>query len=131
MWNARVIFAVLNVLGLLASLATHLSTFADDPVVAPPWAWGLHVGIFLVCAPAFLLARSGDAGASADGLFAHSPRWMVVASVGFFVYALINFGIFLRAVEGSAGRRPDGTYYLHRKGTFVRELTAAEYRRHE
>ncbi len=118
------VFGWLAWLGLAVSLAVHLSTFFPGGASTqwPGW-FALHVGVFVVFFPAMLaVARRG---------LQRDFRWfqgkglslLVVA----FLYALVNFGLFIaRAGDGSPAT-VDGRRVLQRKGTVLRELSESEY----
>src|SRR5690348_9173374 len=123
------VFLVLAVLGFFASLVVHFSTFTSHPI-AMERSWPLHFGIFIVFIPAALIQRRSrrdakDATAAAAATprpgragwrehFPHAPAWMHAALTVFFVYALVNFALFIYR-DARTGGRPeirDGKYYL-------------------
>jgi len=87
-------FMILAALGFALSAAVHVASLMG---VQTPYAFALHVGIFVVWFPAVLFVRR-KAGTSRglDALkvaFANCPPWMLVAIGFLFVYTLVNFFI--------------------------------------
>lgn len=127
----RLICCALAAVGLAASVVVHFSTFAGvDPLDLWPAAWLLHVGIFVVFIPAFGWKK--EEGTPHRGSFAQlypgAPRWMGALTTAFFVYALVNFGLFVIQVsEGQPRQQEDGTYVLGRGGAVVRPITKGEF----
>ncbi len=91
-------FVALSVLGLVLSLAAHLGALLGLNV--PPAAMALHVGIFIVWIPAVITANSSltekyERKDYWKVVLRGAPKWMQYMTFGFFIYALINFAIFL------------------------------------
>jgi hypothetical protein len=129
------IFAALAAAGLAVSAAVHFSTFAGvDPLDVLPLVWVLHLGIFLVFAPGIAAAnrvKRGDRGSFASQ-FPHAPRWLIGMTGFLFVYALVNFAVFIFLMrDGSPTRREDGTYAVTDHGRVVREISAGEFHRRQ
>ncbi|MEO2091992.1 MAG: hypothetical protein ABGY75_21265 [Gemmataceae bacterium] len=96
---------VFAAVGLAASVVCHALGWLG---VEPPGgkaAVGLHVGIFVVWIPLCLLAnRTIPKGKEAtegnmNHLAADLPRWAGAAMIGVFVYALVNFALFMWAAR--------------------------------
>src|SRR5262249_54071335 len=125
----RYFIGAVGVLGLLLSLLVHLQTYAGIDVGADhPAVWALHVGCLLVNLPMVVSAWL-------DHGFAPSwrdmyPRWARVLLVMAGIYAAANFLLFLLLSGGAHAEVRDGRYVLHRHGTIVRELSAADYHLH-
>src|SRR5437763_10832851 len=122
----RLTFGTLATAGLLLSLLVHVSTFlGGDPIGVSPLVMLLHLGIFVVCLPAFYFAtrepRAARHRLSRDEL-KHAPRWLLGLSGFFFAYGIVNFVIFFFLQPGSPHQRPDGTYYLSSHGRLLREI---------
>jgi hypothetical protein len=120
---------LLALLGFLLSLAAHVAALAGvDVGKRVPWVWGLHVGVFVVFFPFVMSSRKllGPRTSlwSVRTLF---PTWVRVIGAAVFVYALINFALFITATEGGSPRVRDGHFVLLDHGRVIRELSAAEY----
>src|SRR4051812_35578363 len=97
------VMVFLAALGLVASLAVHFSTFLGVDEDLFPYVWLLHVGAIAICIPAAVLqthSRSAPGRAlggkgSAKDMCPFAPKWMQRALAVFFVYAFVNFAIFL------------------------------------
>jgi|SRR5215470_5836048 len=87
--------------GLVLSLAVHLMTFFGVQPGGEALFFGLHIGIFPLWLPVVLLAQRMSGGSTRLGwrdwwaLLDGCPHWMKVMTQGFFIYALINFAIFI------------------------------------
>src|SRR5690349_3571163 len=96
---ARLPFLALALLGLALSLITHTAAVLGIEQPLGEWAWLLHVGIFVVWLPAILAIRSQPAlDKRADAWTAAlrgCPVWLRRLSYGFFVYAVLNFALFM------------------------------------
>jgi hypothetical protein len=105
-------------------------TFAHiDLIEKFPLVWSLHVGIFVVFIP-FVLYAKKSAGGNFDfeKLRAMTPNWAGILLLVTFIYAMVNFGLFVFNSEG--GGVPDiwdGQYVLHSHGKLIRYLTEQEY----
>jgi hypothetical protein len=128
MRKLRIVFCWLAGAGLVLGLIVHLSTFADvSPFDVFPPVVGLHIGIFVVFIPALLYSnRTKTSGPGGDALI--MPRPMIALMVASFIYAMVNFAIFIvRMHEGGPHRETDGTFAVKTHGRFVRALDEAEY----
>ena len=56
------------------------------------------------------------------------PAWVVLLGACLFVYAIVNFALFMVATEGGSRTIQDGKYLLLNHGKLIRELSAGEYR---
>src|SRR3954470_9381882 len=98
-----IVFLILALLGLIASVVVHVSTFAAMPPLGMHQTWPLHIGIFIVFLPMILSQqrkqRSGSpAGATAgsmDELLGQAPRWIRQMTTICFIYAIVNFALFM------------------------------------
>lgn len=91
-------FVVLSALGLVLSLAAHIGALLGLNVPGP--AMLLHVGIFIVWIPAvitsnFSLTKKYNRKDFWRVVLRGAPKWMQYMTYGFFVYAFINFFIFI------------------------------------
>ena len=95
--------------GLVISLAVHLLTFAGIQPGGTQLFTGLHIGIFPLWLVVVLLAQQMSGGMRPGwrgwwALLDGCPRWMKLMTQGFFIYALVNFAIFM--VIAPTGKRP-------------------------
>jgi hypothetical protein len=123
---------------LNVSVVFHASTFVIDTMTEWPGVMFIHLAIF----PPFIAAlvhavrasrhTEGKDPRNLDPKFHMAPRWLVILTVVFFIYALVNFGIFAFFLTGGGKTfERDGKHFLIRGGAIVRELNDAEYRRHQ
>lgn len=117
---------------LIVSLIVHVSTFLGiDPMAKWPGVMFIHLTIF----PPFIAAIyygnriGGKMQGREDRVTSSAPGWLQVLAGVFFVYALVNFAIFLVLVEGGVPEERDGRYLLRDHGHILRELSEAEYHR--
>lgn len=90
---------MLSGMGLVASLVVHVGTLLGRSNLFGDKVFALHFGTFVVWIPAVFAVhrltkdfqRRDDWRAALRGC----PRWMKNVTIGFFVYALVNFAIFL------------------------------------
>ena len=125
--QALTIFAII---GFVASLLTHLTTFFGVSVAQYfPWIWILHIGIFIVMIPVVISQRNRSG--SWERMLTLLPNWGKVALPIFFVYALINFALFLFLSQSGVPAIRDGKFVLASHGHVVRELSKQEYEQQE
>jgi hypothetical protein len=120
--------ASIAAMGLALSLAVHTaSLFGVDVMSLVPFVWALHVGVFIVFAPAVLLARKrfGARPVLAE-LRQAFPGWVKVLAGVFFAYAVINFYVSFSSMAGTPAVKV-GQYVLENHGRIVRALSSAEY----
>lgn len=144
-YRVKYTFATFSFLGFAVSLIVHASTFFGvDPEAVSPMVWLLHVGIFLAFGPALYLNQQEKKEKEKDNenktkkkkqrwtdLFPAAPRWLFAMIGVFFVYGLINFGIFMHLLnEGTPTAKDDGTFVLQDHGTLIRSITEDEFHRH-
>jgi hypothetical protein len=98
-------FVALSALGLILSILAHVAGLLGLSV--PSAAVGLHLGIFVVWFPAILASNSLAKHAPRKDywkvVLRGAPRWMQYMTLGFFVYAVVNFILFISV----APRQPD------------------------
>lgn len=115
-------------IGLTLSLVVHsASLFGVDVMSLAPYVWALHIGVFIVFAPAIMSARKrfGARPALAD-LRRAFPGWVQVLAAVFIVYAAINFYVSFTSMDGTPAINA-GQYVLENHGRIVRPLSLAEY----
>jgi hypothetical protein len=97
------LFILISVIGLVLSVWVHLGAVMGCKVVAAPFFFVLHCGIFVVWFPTVLVTRS-TVHTNRKNFWkiamANSPAWMRYMVFAFSGYALINFFLFLRAHNG-------------------------------
>lgn len=120
---------------LVVSLVVHASTFLPfDPMTEWPGVMFIHLAIFPPFIAALYYARrtGGKEPGNLDPAFSSAPRWLRILTGISFAYALVNFGVFaIVLTEGGHAREHDGKYFLRRGATVLRELSEAEYHRHQ
>ena len=90
--------------GLVLSLIVHLVTFVGIKPGPDALFFALHVGIFPLWIPVVLIMMWTTGGSTAgwgrgwkmwDAVLAPCPPWMRYMTYGFFIYAIVNFAIFI------------------------------------
>ena len=128
--------------GWTLGLIVHLLSIADfDVTEKVPIVWGLHIGIFAVWIPAVLNLRSNEELKSYRQtnmrnrmnpigfykiIFRQTPTWLIIIAMGSFVYAFINFMLFMGSQSGVADIK-EGQYILQNHGLIIKTLTEQEY----
>jgi hypothetical protein len=97
-----ILFLVLALLGFVASVVVHVSTFAAAPGLGMSRTWFLflHLGVFVVFIPmALSLRNDSEAGGAKGGRsaasFASAPAWMRTVLAVCVAYALVIFGMMI------------------------------------
>lgn len=128
-------FLILTMAALILSAIAHFATFFGiDPQAKFPAVWLLHLGIFIVILP--LLIVYGKEPGGRFGTIDHTlvmkyvPSWMKSLLMILSIYTAVNFGLFFVLSEAGAPDVWEGKYVLQNKGTFIRELSKAEYEKH-
>jgi hypothetical protein len=125
----RYSLGVVALVGFLISLAAHVwALMGTDVASSMPSVWLLHVGIFVVFLPFVLLSRKDFTGnrfwfKMVKGL----PWWVAVLGGGIFVYAIVNFVLFMAHREGGTPVVENGKYLLMEHGKLIREITLSEF----
>jgi hypothetical protein len=115
--------------GFLMSLVVHVeSLLGVDVSSSMPYVWFLHAGVFVVFFPFVLISRKDFSRKSsildmAKGL----PGWVAFLGGAIFVYALVNFALFLLHAEGGSPMVENGKYLLMEHGRLTREITLTEF----
>jgi len=85
--------------GLVLSMVVHLLSFMGTQAGGMGLFVALHVGIFPLWLPVVLLANKMSGGARRKDLWKAAlsgcPAWMKYMTYGFFIYAFVNFALFL------------------------------------
>lgn len=123
------ILAFASLIGFAAALTVHVAALLGINVSDNfPAIWWLHLGIFLVFIPFVFSSRKslGPKPTLAE-ICAAFPKWVVGLGLCIFAYAFVNFALFMiEAISGSPSI-VNGKFVLLNHGTFIRELSAAEY----
>jgi hypothetical protein len=120
-------------LGLIINL---LAWFDIDVSEYLPFIWVLHIGIFIVWIPAIIQLKKKQRPAlnifpakpfTLIKSITHGvPQWLVSIAIAGFVYAFINFGLFILQLPGTPDIK-DGHYILQNHGQLLRQITEKEY----
>jgi hypothetical protein len=122
---AKPLAATWTTAGLVASVVVHALTFAG---LALPFlfVWVMQMGAIASCFVAGHDAKKHDG--TLRVLPFDAPAWATAVLFATFVYAIINFAIFLTLVEfGTPEIGGETGYYLSDHGRVIRTLTEAEY----
>ena len=89
--------------GLVLSLAAHILSFFGIQFGGMPLFIGLHVGIFPLWIPVVFIAQKMMGGVQRKDFWkvalSGCPVWMRYMTYGFFIYAVVNFAIFIILVS--------------------------------
>jgi len=123
------VFFILALVGLIVSIAAHLSTFFGIDLRGFSSLWILLFGVlFIVFLPAIAVASQlprGDRGNVQPFKFA--PGWMRLLTFTVAIYAAINFVTFCFLMSDGSPYEENGQYVVRNHGKLV-AITAAEYR---
>jgi hypothetical protein len=135
-----IVAAIGLILGLIVHMTSVMGIYIEDKV---PYIWSLHVAIFVVWLPAVLELRKNPELKHSDVktqqnpvkifklIFKDTPRPVMLLSILFLAYAMINIWLVMLTGEGATADIIDGKYVLHNHGDIVKELTEKEYYRYE
>jgi hypothetical protein len=115
---------------LVVSLIVHLSTFSGiDPMETIPGVMLIHLVIFppFIAAIVYANKANRESGYSQEQVLKFAPKWMQAMAGFFFVYAIVNFIIFLILVHGGGPEKRDGKFFLADHGHIIRQLTEPEF----
>lgn len=131
----------------VASAGAHLLTFIGRVPISMSQVWPLHVLTMLCFASMVFVAVNGlrkatpNAGGWVETQRRHKQLWAEMAGntprplrilfTLLFMYAFVNFGLFLWLSEGGNPAHQDGKYVLVNHGQVIREITEAEHQRFE
>jgi hypothetical protein len=92
-------FMLVAAVGLALSVAAHCMSLAGIAIPGGGLVWALHVGIFIVWIPAVLVSLRSSRQMNRKDFWktalAGCPVWMRRSFYGLFIYAIINFAIFM------------------------------------
>lgn len=124
-------FAALAGIGLVLSLAVHLSALAGDALFGNA-AFALHAGVFVVWIPTVIIARRTTRDFNSKDFWKAAlrgcPAWMKWLTYGFFAYALVNFAYFLLTsaiASGHPSRPPQAAMLRGFSGHWMAFYSAA------
>ncbi len=82
---------------LMVSAAAHFSSFFLDPMAAFPGVMLIHLAIFppFVATIVYANRTAGTGKACVDKVRKCAPMWLQGMAAGFFVYAFVNFAVFI------------------------------------
>ncbi len=127
----RRLLAVISASGLTASVLIYIGGFQGttmDSIARE--AVVLHVGVFLVLLPIYLIEYASGKGqmlfwkAFSRGM----PRWAIRGIRLFGVLFIFHFIFFLVQSHAASPKIKDGAYVLDSHGQTVKVLSASEYR---
>jgi hypothetical protein len=123
------IIGIAALAGLATALGVHITALMGIDVAKDfPAVWALHVGMFLVF---ILFVFSCRKTLGTKPTFAQIretfPPWIVGVGVCIFMYAMLNFPLFMLKTEGGNPSVVDGKFVLMKHGTLVRELNVIGY----
>lgn len=135
-FSFRKFFANCAIFGFAASVLINLSTFIgfnQSHYICGIWL--LQIGIFLVFIPMLvskmLEKEGGRQGSKWKDFFKPMPHWAKYFVIGLFVYAILNFILFLAFTQEGVLDEVNGKYVLRQGGRgetpIIRELNEAEY----
>lgn len=128
----KIIFYI-AVAGWVLSFIVHLLSIAKYDITDKiPYIWALHIFLFVVWLPAILYLVKGkefkniSQSAVFKSIYKKRPFWLITICIICFIYAGINFSIYLNSYIGSADII-DGQYVLQDKGALIKNITEEEY----
>jgi hypothetical protein len=119
----------LAALVLLASMAVNVWTFMGIDPIRARWVFALHGLTLLAFAAGLVYAQRVEPDRKKlFRILLHAPKWAVVLSAVFFVYALVNSAISLRGGDLGFAEIRAGRFVLVNHGQIIRELSETEFR---
>jgi hypothetical protein len=124
------VFICFSAVGLVVSLWVHLGAVMGRRVAPEAFFWLLHVGVFVVWFPAIFVARRMVGNLNRKDLWKvilkDTPWWLRYMVYGFFVYAIVNFLIFMGTAPKEAfGSNPPPTVWRGFSGHWMAFYSAA------
>lgn len=119
---------------LILSFLLHSSTFLKIDLMAKwPGVMFVHLAIFLpFFAAIYYASRIGGKGPEGqDRVFKSAPKWLRILTGVFFVYAFVNFALFIILIEGGNPYQQDGKFFFKSHSNVIREISAGEYHRQQ
>ena len=120
------VFMLLSGVLFFVCAGAHLATyFGYDLIETYPHLMWLHVAIFVVFVPALVMCERNNR--TQQMVWAAAPKWISGVFYILFIYAFINFVLFMTLNEGGGPERTAEGYALVSHGNVLRPLTEAEY----
>jgi hypothetical protein len=144
-------FGLIALVVFVMSALVHLLTFVPGAPVSMHWTWPLHLAAMVVfglmCLQGPLLvgralvnrgsfmqrlreSQNRDRKMRA-AVFSSVPRYLIVACIAIFVYAMINLALFATKISDGSPVEKNGKFFLEQHGKQIREIDQAEFRRLE
>jgi hypothetical protein len=125
----RLAWAAMASAVFVASLAAHLATFVGiDPLESVPDVMLLHLTMFPPFIAGIVYAKKSQRGGLTPQQFqAAVPRWLQLLVAVSFVYAMVNFGLFMALSAAGAPTKRDGRYFIAHGRAVAHEITEAEF----
>ena len=127
------IFFTLAVIGFIFSLIVHIYSLLGINLMGNAYMIGF-IGIFIVFIPAILelrkdkdLIKNNNPAFFLKTIFKHTPNWLKLLTLIAFVYAIINFILFIKLSGGGVPSIIDGKYVLQNHGDVIKNLSLEEY----
>jgi hypothetical protein len=118
---------VIAALGFLASAIVHVATFWDISAQTHSVpTWPLHLGVFVVFAPAVVVVSQATQGQRIASLTAGYPP-AAFAGAAFLTFYTHTVGLVSLVTSGGAPRETIYGYQLVNRGQFIRDLTRSEF----
>ena len=134
--QGKLILFLFSSLGLIISILTHIALHLDYNVQDSPVSpFLLHIGIFLTFAPALILfilenKNEVDENNRKPGLrilFKISPKPLILLTFIIYIYAILNFFLFMGSMPGSPTEK-EGGYILSNHGKVIKEISFEEFK---
>jgi len=97
-------FITIAAVGFVLSLVTHLMALCGLTPPGGGLVWGLHIGIFAVWIPTVIIGNrripGGVCNRSWKAMLSGCPLWMRRAVQLIFIYAIVNFILFMITTIG-------------------------------
>jgi hypothetical protein len=137
--RAKRVVGLIALVGLVASVAVHLSTFLGGPFAARvDKVYPLHIGIFPLFFALVFALRAEMKGMNGmekaelkRRLLGSVPHWGKVLFVFAFLYTPVNFFSTMAQTGGASAQQCRGEYVLTSHGRTVRKVTREEAMQHE
>lgn len=115
--------------GFVLAAVAHVFALAGVNVAEHvPFVWLLHIGTFVVFVPYVFSSRKIlGTRPSLAAIRALVPGWVFAVGLVLFIYAMVNFALFIAATQGGNPAIEAGQYVLKNHGRLIRELSFAEY----
>ena len=126
----RRILAVMAACGLFASVLAYIGSYVGTTMDSLfRWAIVLHIGVFILLLPMYMLEYSAVKARSFfwQGFSQAMPSWVVPTLKLLGVFFAIHFILFLIQSHAASPQFKNGEYVLDNHGQIVKVLTQGEY----